>query len=89
MRRTYSIALLMVALATHPSSGQQSGAKAQPRPSSKPPTEQTLRIRLEANPHDEAAHIQLVEALKTKYAFRAFVNEQAQWVKNNRGDYPQ
>jgi tetratricopeptide (TPR) repeat protein len=51
------------------------------------PLEDHLRIRLQVHPQDEAAHKQLVNLLSDKYAFRALVVEDANWIRNNPSDY--
>lgn len=52
-------------------------------PTSAAQKEDQLRVRLEYNPHDAEAHKRLIALLKSKYAFRAIVLEEAAWIKNN------
>jgi len=85
MRKTFFTVLLIVALAAD--LGAQSAPKAKANHARNPKSEETLRFRLEINPHDETAHKELTEALRKRDAFRALVNTQATWVKNNPTDY--
>lgn len=55
-------------------------------PKTLPPSEEVLQFRLQDNPHDAAAHRQLIDLLEKKYAFRAIAIEDATWVKNNPTD---
>jgi hypothetical protein len=50
------------------------------------PSEDSLRIRLQLNPHDAQADQQLVDLLSKKYSFRAIATEDADWLKNNPTD---
>lgn len=50
------------------------------------PSQEVLQIRLQNNPHDAAAHKQLIDLLERKYAFRAIAIEDATWVRNNPTD---
>jgi tetratricopeptide (TPR) repeat protein len=45
------------------------------------------RFRLENNPHDEEAHKGLIELLRAKNAFRAELEEDGTWLKNNPADW--
>jgi tetratricopeptide (TPR) repeat protein len=46
-----------------------------------------MRLRLQFHPHDKPLHKQLIKLLEKKYAFRAIAVENADWLKNNPGDY--
>src|SRR5260370_9226603 len=48
------------------------------------PPEDRLRFRLEADPHNSAAHKQLIELLRKKNDFRTIAVEDANWLNNNR-----
>lgn len=82
-----SAALLPALLSGRLSAGLQAGAKQRSKGPSALASEQTLRIRLEVNPHDADAHKQLIEILRKKWLPRALVIEDATWIKNNPGDY--
>lgn len=47
----------------------------------------SLRARLLENPHDKDAHTKLIAMLRAKYAFRAQMEEDGEWLKNNPEDY--
>jgi tetratricopeptide (TPR) repeat protein len=74
-------------LSGRPIAGPQAAAKSLSKGPSAPASEETLRTRLEINPHDASAHEQLVRILEKKYSFRPLVAEYANWTKNNPGDY--
>jgi tetratricopeptide (TPR) repeat protein len=69
--------------------GAQSIAKKQA--AKKPADNETrmsqYRFRLENNPHDEEAHKGLIELLRAKNAFRAELEEDGAWLKNNPTDW--
>lgn len=46
-----------------------------------------LRFRLEIVPHDKKSHDTLMTLLKAKNAFRAEIEEDGKWLKNNPGDW--
>ncbi len=54
---------------------------------SKLPAELALQLQLRDNPHNVQAHKQLNKLLRTKYAFRAEMEEDGQWLRNNPDDY--
>ncbi len=86
--RFVAIGALVSTLLALPSNGApQAGAKAGSRSPSEVPSEETLRIRLQVNPHDSAAHKQLIEILQRKDLFRPLVMEDATWIRNNPNDY--
>jgi len=66
-----------------PSSHVKSGASAH----STLQEEEKLRIRLHFYPHDAASHSKLIELLKNRYGFRAIVNAEVDWLKDNPGDW--
>jgi len=82
-----SAVLLPALLSGRLSAGLQAGAKQRSKGPTALASEQTLRIRLEVNPHDADAHKQLIEVLRKKWLPRALVMEDATWIKNNPGDY--
>ena len=49
--------------------------------------EMRLRMRLNVNPHDKQAHKELTSLLNKKYAFRAQMEEDGNWLKNNPDNY--
>jgi tetratricopeptide (TPR) repeat protein len=86
MRRLVILAMLSVALLPASSEGQNQAP-------TKPPAKSTsdeqlrLRLRLRDNPHDQEAHKQLHKLLSANYAFRAEMEEDGAWLKNNPDDY--
>lgn len=62
-----------------------------PEPAKKPADAETkvleYRFRLENDPHDEKAHNGLIELLRAKNAFRAELEEDGTWLKNNPTDW--
>lgn len=46
-----------------------------------------LRFRLKDNPHDQQAHDELVKMFRAKYAFRAEMEEDGEWLRNNPTDF--
>jgi tetratricopeptide (TPR) repeat protein len=82
-----SAALLPALLSGHLIAGPQAGAKSPSKGPSRSASEDTLRTRLEINPHDADAHKQLIEVLRKRWLPRALVIEDATWIKNNPGDY--
>jgi tetratricopeptide (TPR) repeat protein len=46
-----------------------------------------FRFRLDNNPHDKTAHEGLIKLLRTKNAFRAELEEDGTWLKNNPNDW--
>lgn len=67
--------------------GQNPKRPGVPKAKAQPLTEDRLRIRLQINPHDEAAHQTLIDLLHKRYSFRGVVLEDAVWIKNNPGAY--
>jgi tetratricopeptide (TPR) repeat protein len=67
--------------------GQNAKRPGTPKAKAQPLTEDQLRIRLQINPHDEAAHQTLIDLLHKRYSFRGVVLEDAVWIKNNPGAY--
>jgi tetratricopeptide (TPR) repeat protein len=51
------------------------------------PSELKLQLQLRENPHDRNAHQQLIRLLSKKYAFRAQMEEDGRWLRNNPDDY--
>jgi len=51
------------------------------------PEEENLRIQLQFHPHEAADHKQLIDLLMKRYAFRAIVVEDAEWIRNNPRDF--
>ena len=89
MRRTVFLFLLMTALVsaqTQPVHSQKPNKSIRHSNTENTPSEEKLRLRLQFNPHDAAAHKQLIELLGKKNAFRAIVIEDANWLSNNRND---
>jgi tetratricopeptide (TPR) repeat protein len=87
MRRVFCFILLSVVLSAAQSLPKTGSVKSR-RPSKirNSQSEDTLRIRLQFNPHDAQAHKTLVDLLEKKYAFRAIVVEEANWLNSNRSD---
>lgn len=46
-----------------------------------------FRFRLDNNPHDKTAHEGLINLLREKNAFRAELEEDGTWLKNNPNDW--
>ena len=46
-----------------------------------------FRFRLDNNPHDKTAHEGLIKLLRAKNAFRAELEEDGTWLKNNPNDW--
>jgi len=87
--KTHAVGITLLAIGLGATSGvaAQTGKTASAKPQSVAPSEDSLRIRLQFNVHDETAHKQLIALLDKRYAFRAMVAEDAQWIKNNPDDY--
>ncbi len=49
--------------------------------------EMRLRMRLNFNSHDKQAHKELTSLLNRRYAFRAQMEEDGNWLKNNPDNY--
>ncbi len=46
-----------------------------------------FRFRLDNDPHDKTAHEGLIKLLRAKNAFRAELEEDGTWLKNNPNDW--
>lgn len=84
------VAFLLVSTCLTSTASRAQGKAAQskrPAATSTVPEEDKLRIDLQFHPHDAAAHKQLIDLLHKKYAFRAIVAEDADWIRNNPRDF--
>jgi tetratricopeptide (TPR) repeat protein len=88
LRSTSMIALLAYSLLSAVAHAQTAPTHKPSTSASSPlPTELTLQLHLRADPHDVQAHKQLNKLLRDKYAFRAEMEEDGRWLRDNPNDY--
>jgi tetratricopeptide (TPR) repeat protein len=84
-----SLPMFLAVFLLGPCLGAQTTSK--PGPTRKPADNETkelqYRFRLDNNPHDEEAHSGLIKLLQAKNAFRAQLEEDGAWLKNNPTDW--